>query len=121
MSDGRHRAGAELGAGGAAAGAGVLTAETWRRPRSCTLIGLAVAAQICGFLAEKKFSDLFFVGRESREQPGLAGRPAVVGSRRDRDRRTLHVTWPPTPRRCDALLKELGYTPYAVGLVTRRS
>jgi hypothetical protein len=123
MAAGGTAAGAELGAGEAAGGASaagaVVTAEKAAAPAIGTLIGLAVAAQVGGYLAEKQFSNMFSAGVKAASSPGKEGAAlssVLAGTGTDV---TLHVNVATNTRALDALLKELGYTPYAIGLVNK--
>jgi hypothetical protein len=130
MVSGGVAAGAEIraamaggaAADGAAVGGGEAVAMKGAAPAIGTLIGLAVAAQVGGFLAYRQFSNLFssgVKGSSAAGQFGSSGQSAPLGA-------VLAGTGTNTAAKltadlapANALLKSLGYSQYAIGLINK--
>ncbi|HSZ38462.1 MAG TPA: transglycosylase SLT domain-containing protein [Trebonia sp.] len=125
MGTGGAAAGAEVGAGeaagGTAAGGAAAVAEKAAAPAIGTLIGLAIAAQIGGYLAEKQFSNLFSTGVAGASSAGgaglrqAAGLPAVLAGTGTNTSLKISVN----TTALDGLLKELGFTQLSIGQINK--
>jgi hypothetical protein len=125
MAAGGTAAGAEAAAGeaagGVSAGGAVVAAERAAAPAIGTMIGLAVAAQIGGYLAEKQFSNLFNAGVAGASSAGgtglrqAAALPAVLAG----TGANASLSFKVDTRPLDNLLKELGFTQLAIGQINK--
>jgi hypothetical protein len=125
MATGGTAAAAEVGAGeaagGASAGGAVVAAEKAAAPAIGSMIGLAVAAQVGGYLAEKQFSTLFNTGVAGASSAGGAGlrQGAPLSSVLAGTGTNTSLKISVNTTALDKLLTELGFTQLSIGQINK--
>lgn len=119
MVSGGAAAGAEEGV---AAGTGEAAAMEAAGPAIGGIIGLAVAAQIGGYFAEKQFSNMFSSGVKASSSVGVngsSGEAASIGQVLAGTGTNTSLKISVNSSALDSLLKELGYTQSSIGQINK--